>query len=253
MIDDEFPPSIKKLALTRANNRCERCWTEKDLEFHHIIPVRLGGKTNLDNCLVFCHNCHNIAPSDIFLLKNIFLRFSSSKEMIQYYKVENEYEALKCICVEEGVNYEEIKQKFDKDPFSHTGAVKEGMKLKAEKIGHCGFNIPYGYDYKDGVLKILPKEAEIIRSIYSQYLSGKSMNEIVIMLNSSKIPTKRGGFWAKKTISTILKNPVYCGYHRFEEKLTRGRHIKIIDVKIYKEVQKLISEKGGKQKNYDFD
>lgn len=25
------------------------------------------------------------------------------------------------------------------------------------------------------------------------------------MLNSSKIPAKRGGFWAKKTISAILK------------------------------------------------
>jgi site-specific DNA recombinase len=127
------------------------------------------------------------------------------------------------------------------------------MKLRAIKIGHSGFNIPFGYDYKDGVLQILPNEAEIVKSIYSQYLSGKSLGEIVKMLNLAKIPTKRGGIWAKKTISTILKNPVYCGYHRYEEKLTRGKHNKIIDAKIHKEVQKLICEKGGKQKNYDFD
>lgn len=38
------------------------------------------------------------------------------------------------------------------------------------------------------------------------------MGEVVIMLNSSKIPAKRGGFWAKKASSTILKNPAYCGY-----------------------------------------
>ena len=44
------------------------------------------------------------------------------------------------------------------------------------------------------------------------------MSEIAIMLNSSEIPTKRGGFWAKKTISAILKNSVHCGYHRFEKK-----------------------------------
>ena len=37
MRDAYFPPLIKKLALKRANNRCERYWTEKDLEFHHII------------------------------------------------------------------------------------------------------------------------------------------------------------------------------------------------------------------------
>lgn len=253
MRDDDFSSPIKKLALKRANNRCERCWTEKDLEFHHINPVRFGGKNTLENCLVFCHNCHNIAPSDIFLLKNIFLRFSSSKEMIRHYRVENEYEALKSICGENGVNYREIKQKFYNDPFSHTDAVKEGMKLKAEKIGHSGFNIPFGYDYKDGVLQILSNEAEIVRSIYSQYLSGKSMGEIVKMLNLAKIPAKKGGIWAKKTISAILKNPVYCGYHRYEEKLTRGKHNKIIDAKSYKEVQKLICEKGGKQKNYNFD
>jgi hypothetical protein len=37
--------------------------------------------------------------------------------MIHHYKVENEHEALKCICSEKGVNYEEIKQKFYNDPF----------------------------------------------------------------------------------------------------------------------------------------
>ena len=252
MRTDEFPQSIKKLALRRTNNRCERCWSEKDLEFHHIIPFIINGKTNLENCLVLCHNCHNIAPSDIFLLKNIFLRFSSSKEMIQYYKVENEYQALKCICIEKGVNYKEIKQKFDKDPFTHVDAVKIGIKLRVEKIGHSGFNIPFGYEYKDGVLQINPKETEIVKYIYYQYLSGKSMGQIVKMLNSSKIPTKKRGLWAKKTISAILKNPIYCGYHRFEEKLTKGKHIKIIDTKSFKKIQKLICKKGGKQKNYNF-
>jgi len=72
MRDDDFPASVKKLALKRANNRCERCWTEKDLEFHHIFPVRFGGKTNLENCLVFCHNCHKITPNNFFLLKIFF-------------------------------------------------------------------------------------------------------------------------------------------------------------------------------------
>jgi len=118
--------------------------------------------------------------------------------MIQYYKVENEYEALKCICKEKGVNFEEIKQKFDHDPFSHIYTVKEGMKVRARKLGHSGFNIPFGYDYDDGFLHILPKEAKIVRFIYSQYLSGKSSNGIVKMLNSSKIPTKKGGFMGKK-------------------------------------------------------
>jgi len=55
--------------------------------------------------------------------------------------------------------------------------------------------------------------SQILKNLfYFWHLSGENMGEIVIMLNSSKIPTKRGGFWAKKAISTILKNPAYCGY-----------------------------------------
>ena len=156
--------------------------------------------------------------------------------MIQHYEVKNESEVFNSLCAENGYNYDEIKQKFVDDPFSLTDAVKEGMKLRVERIGHSRFNIPYGYDYIDGILQISPDEAEVVRSIYSQYLSGRSMGEIEKMLNSSKIQTKRGGLWAKKTISAILKNPIYCGYHRFKDKLTRGKHPEIIDMKLFKEV-----------------
>ncbi len=72
------------------------------------------------------------------------------------------------------------------------------------------------------------------------------------MLNSSKIQTKKGGLWAKKTISGILKNPVYCGYHRFEGKTTKGKHSDIIDIMTFNKVQKLIDKKGGRPKFYDF-
>ncbi len=72
------------------------------------------------------------------------------------------------------------------------------------------------------------------------------------MLNSSKIPTKRGGFGRKKAISTILKNSVHCGYHQFEGKISKSNHSKIIDTDTYHKVQSLIAEKGGRPKSYDF-
>ena len=78
------------------------------------------------------------------MLKNIFLRFSSSKEIIQYYKVENEDGGLKCICNEKDVGHKETKYRFYYGPLSHIDAVKEGMKLRVEKIGYSGFNIPFG-------------------------------------------------------------------------------------------------------------
>lgn len=121
-----------------------------------------------------------------------------------------------------------------------------GMEQKAKTAGGVlGFNIPYGYDYTNGKLEINTDEAQIIRKIYSWYYQGKSMGEIAQMLNTAKIPTKRGGFWAKKTISTILKNPTYCGYLHWEEYVNKSDHDQIIDESNFNDVQQLIADRGG--------
>ena len=121
-----------------------------------------------------------------------------------------------------------------------------GMEQKAKTNGGViGFNIPYGYDYLDGNLIINEVESSTIKDIYSWYKKGKSMGEIVKKLNSAKIPTKKGGFWAKKTISTILKNPVYCGYLHWEQYVNKGDHEKIILENDFNEIQNIIATRGG--------
>ena len=62
------------------------------------------------------------------------------------------------------------------------------------------------------------------------------------MLYTNKVPTKKGGSWAKKTISIILKNPVYCRYLRFERRVARGKYSEIIELNSYKKVQKTSRE-----------
>ena len=54
-------------------------------------------------------------------------------------------------------------------------------------------------------LKILINESEIIESIYLWYLSRKSMCEIVKMLNSNKITTKKGGFMGEKDCFYVIE------------------------------------------------
>ena len=121
-----------------------------------------------------------------------------------------------------------------------------GMEQKAKTNGGVlGFNIPYGYDYSNGKLCINTTEAQTVRNIYSWYLTGKSIGEISKMLNMAKLPTKKGGFWAKKTISTMLKNPVYCGYLHWEEYVNKSTHDPIISAQDFNNVQKLLAEKSG--------
>ena len=120
------------------------------------------------------------------------------------------------------------------------------MEQKAKTNGGVlGFNIPYGYDYIDGKLILNNDESRIVKKIYSLYIQGKSMGEIVKILNKGGIATKKGGVWAKKTISTILKNPVYCGYLHWENYLNKSDHDSITSVYDYNMVQRIISKRGG--------
>ena len=68
-----------------------------------------------------------------------------------------------------------------------------------------------GYRLKDGKLVVVPEEAEIVRWIYTEYLSGKSINKITKELNSAAIPAARSCVWNAGTVTKILKNEKYTG------------------------------------------
>ena len=126
-----------------------------------------------------------------------------------------------------------------------------GMEQKAKiNGGVLGFNIPYGYDYMDGKLNVNQTEALVIKNIYSWYLDHKSMGEIVTMLNDAKVPTKNQGLWAKKMVSTILKNPIYCGYLHWEKYVNKSDHEPIIPVQFFNTVQRFIADQGGKPADF---
>lgn len=69
----------------------------------------------------------------------------------------------------------------------------------------------YGYDYKAGMLTVIPEEANVVRMIFSDYLSGLGKNAIMKKLKKLGIPTKLGGEWEESTVSSILKNEKYMG------------------------------------------
>jgi len=97
----EFSSAVKKKAIERSGNRCERCSVDFDEdfigEFHHINPIVYGGDNSFENCSLLCHNCHMTTPNvkdkgGILIYKYFFLRFASFKEAFQYFKVDNRYD-----------------------------------------------------------------------------------------------------------------------------------------------------------------
>jgi DNA invertase Pin-like site-specific DNA recombinase len=121
-----------------------------------------------------------------------------------------------------------------------------GMDQKASSNrGYLGFNIPFGYNYKNNHLIVNKEESKIVQKIYSMYLDGKSLGYISNWLNNNKIKTKRGGIWAKKTISGILKNPLYCGFIKWEHHINKNNHETIISIDEFNKVQNFFKNHGG--------
>lgn len=115
--------------------------------------------------------------------------------------------------------------------------VKRGM-LESVSRGHCVSPAPYGYVKKDRMLHIIPEQAEIVKRIYYDFLSGKDRLTITRELNAEGCRTKQGNLFDKRTIDYILNNPVYKGYMRF----TPGYKCSGIGWKKYKD--KMIIYKG---------
>lgn len=122
-----------------------------------------------------------------------------------------------------------------------------GMRQKAESgQGILGFRVPYGYRLREEMLHVDETEAEVVRSIYSKYLSGQTMAMIAWGLNRDGITTRTEGDWTVWSISRILHNPVYAGYLRWEDLVNPSPHVPIIDVTTFNKVQ---IEIAGKVRN----
>lgn len=68
-----------------------------------------------------------------------------------------------------------------------------------------------GYRYKDGEYIIVPEEAEIVKRIYADFLSGKGIEAIMKSLNESGVLTQQGFTWHRSAVMRILRNYTYTG------------------------------------------
>ena len=72
--------------------------------------------------------------------------------------------------------------------------------------------IIYGYRYKNGAFVIEPHEAEVVREIFSDYLSGLGYNAIAAKLNErGEAQPMYKGAWAQSTIHYMLTHYIYTG------------------------------------------
>ena len=94
---------------------------------------------------------------------------------------------------------------------------KWGVRHRFENGSYKLSHAPYGYNVNNGVFSINEKEAEWVRWIFAETLSGRSISAIARELNEKQVPTRRSGRWAPSTIRSMLTNEKYIGDCLFQK------------------------------------
>ena len=88
-------------------------------------------------------------------------------------------------------------------------SVSENLKWRIRKMfaqGRPNTGNMLGYRLIDGKLHVIPEEAEIVKTIFSDYLSGMGIYSIIKKLNTAGILTKNGSLWCEAALQKILRN-----------------------------------------------
>ena len=97
---------------------------------------------------------------------------------------------------------------------SLSGNVKWGKRQSA-KAGNVAISYGSFLGYRrgqDGKPEIVEEEAAIVRTIYKDFLMGRSRQHIADALTAAEIPTPMGkAMWSSSTVASILRNEKYMG------------------------------------------
>jgi len=129
---------------------------------------------------------------------------------------------------------------------SHGAKVKRGQ-LNAVQQGRYGTGpAPYGYRRgRDGErpLMVDDREAEVVRTVFREYLRTRSTGKVVEHLHSKDIFTRKGNKWSRQAIAIILSNRTYRGRVSYGDLETEGLHQPIIEPALFYKANALREKK----------
>ena len=107
-------------------------------------------------------------------------------------------------------------------------------------------NIPLGYALSGGIITINETEADTVREIAEQYLSGKSLKAIAEMLTAKHIEYMSGKTdWNRSRIKRIVEDKRYIGDGGYLPILTEQEFAAMQSIKAEKNTQKDVNHTEG--------
>ncbi len=99
-------------------------------------------------------------------------------------------------------------------------------------------NIPFGYQYQNGVITTHPQEVAVLNRIFSDYQNGFSLLEIANRLNDDNVEYQPGiTGWNKSRIMRLIEDERYTGKDGFPAIIDKGTHQAIVEMKAHKNTQ----------------
>ena len=121
--------------------------------------------------------------------------------------------------------------------------IRRGMDINAQKCLCTGGNVALGFKVDETKHFIVDEEtAPIVREIFEMYASGKTVTEIITMMNARQLRTSRGAEWNKNSLRTMLKNKRYIGIYTYKDMEIPDGVPRIVDDELFYKVQEIMEK-----------
>jgi hypothetical protein len=105
-----------------------------------------------------------------------------------------------------------------------------------------GGNVPLGYKVVDRKLLIQESEVVTVRKVFDEFLRLGSVLRLEEWLRANNIRTRRGYFFLRGPLYTMLRNPLYLGLIRHKTEIYPGDHVGIIDQETWDKAKSLLDQ-----------
>ena len=120
--------------------------------------------------------------------------------------------------------------------------IRDKIAASKKKGMWMGGNVPLGYKVVDRKLLIEESEAVTVRGVFREFLRLGSVLRLEEWLRANDIRTRRGNYFLRGPLYTMLRNPLYLGLIRHKAELYPGEHARIIDQVTWDKAQSLLDQ-----------
>ncbi len=134
--------------------------------------------------------------------------------------------------------------------------IRDKIAASKRKGLWMGGNVPLGYGAEGRTLRIVPDEAETVRSLFDLYERHGTIRAVTDAARRMGLRSKRrlardgtprgGSLMRRGQIHHVLANPVYAGRIRHKVQVHEGQHEPIIDPERWEAVQRRLVEASAK-------